>query len=109
MHTHFHRAKKKEEARKKAVYPAVFKIVDERCIFNKKDPYILGVDVLEGTLKLGTPVVIPNKAWTGDAKTQDTSTDTIEFGQVRHIRFLCSTYLTHVYLVEYAARIIFAS
>jgi translation initiation factor 5B len=64
------------------VYPAVFKIVDERCIFNKKDPYILGVDVLEGTLKLGTPVVIPNKAWTGDTKTQEQSTETIEFGQV---------------------------
>jgi translation initiation factor IF-2 len=68
----------------------VFKIVDERCIFNKKDPYILGIDVLEGTLKLGTPVVIPNKAWTGDAKTQDQSTDTIEFGQVCHV--LCLLY-----------------
>lgn len=76
------RAKKKEEAGKKAVYPCVFKIVDDRCIFNKKDPYILGIDVLEGVLKIGTPVCIPNKPWTGDAKTQETATELLEFGQV---------------------------
>lgn len=53
-----------------AVWPCLFKIVDEGCIFNKKDPYILGVDVLEGTLRLGCPVVIPSVKWTGDSKTQ---------------------------------------
>ncbi len=40
-------------------------------MFNKKDPYILGIDVLEGTLRLGTPVVIPDVKWTGDPKTQN--------------------------------------
>ena len=64
------RAKKKEEAKKKALWPCVFKIVSEQTVFNKKDPYILGVDVLEGTLKLGLPVIIPDCKWTGDAKTQ---------------------------------------
>lgn len=79
------KAKKKEEARKKAVYPCVFRIVDDRCIFNKKDPYILGVDVIEGTLKIGTPVCIPNKEWTGDAKTQEAADEILEFGQVMSI------------------------
>jgi len=79
------KAKKKEEAKKKALYPVVFKIVDERCVFNKKDPYILGIDVLEGTLKLGLPVVIPNVKWTGDAKTQAAATELLEFGQVMSI------------------------
>ena len=64
------RARKKEEAKKKALYPCVFKIVSEQTVFNKKDPYILGIDVLEGTLKLGLPVIVPDCKWTGDAKTQ---------------------------------------
>jgi len=64
------KAKKKEEAKKKALWPCVFKIVSEQTVFNKKDPYILGIDVVEGTLKLGLPVVIPDCKWTGDAKTQ---------------------------------------
>ena len=29
------------------------------CIFNKKDPIILGVDVEDGILKVGTPLVVP--------------------------------------------------
>jgi translation initiation factor 5B len=77
------KARKKEEARKKAVYPVVFKIVDERCVFNKKDPYILGVDVLEGELKLGTPVLIPDVKWTGNAATQEPAKELLEFGQAR--------------------------
>jgi hypothetical protein len=64
------RAKKKEEAKKKALWPCVFEIVSEQTIFNKKDPYILGINVTEGTLKLGLPVIIPDCKWTGDAKTQ---------------------------------------
>mmetsp|Transcript_16381 Transcript_16381/g.39083 ORF Transcript_16381/g.39083 Transcript_16381/m.39083 type:complete len:998 (+) Transcript_16381:1-2994(+) len=79
------KAKKKEEARKKALWPCVFKIVDDRCVFNKKDPYILGVDVLEGTLRLGTPVIIPDVKWTGDAKTQNPAGEVLEFGQVMSI------------------------
>jgi len=79
------KAAKKEAAKKKAVWPCLFKIVDERCIFNKKDPYILGVDVLEGTLRLGCPVVIPSVKWTGDAKTQQVSEESLEFGMVMSI------------------------
>jgi translation initiation factor 5B len=31
------------------------------CIFNKKDPIVLGVDVVEGIAKIGTPVCVPTK------------------------------------------------
>ncbi|ETV80280.1 translation initiation factor aIF-2 [Aphanomyces astaci] len=39
-----------------AVFPVVLKIIPT-CIFNKKDPIILGVDVEDGILKVGTPLV----------------------------------------------------
>ncbi|KAH8510078.1 hypothetical protein H0E87_007852 [Populus deltoides] len=44
------------------------------CIFNKKDPIILGVDVLEGILKIGTPICVPQK-------------DFADIGRIASIRF----------------------
>ncbi|KAK2737690.1 hypothetical protein FQN57_007438 [Myotisia sp. PD_48] len=46
-------AKKKEENKLQAVFPCVLKNV---AIFNKKDPIVIGVDVLEGNLRLLTPI-----------------------------------------------------
>ncbi|TKY51395.1 Eukaryotic translation initiation factor 5B [Spatholobus suberectus] len=51
---------KKREAADEAVFPCVLKILPN-CIFNKKDPIVLGVDILEGILKIGTPICIPSK------------------------------------------------
>lgn len=51
---------KKREAAEEAVFPCVLKILPN-CIFNKKDPIVLGVDVLEGTVKMGTPICVPSK------------------------------------------------
>ncbi|CAO3630905.1 unnamed protein product [Cunninghamella blakesleeana] len=48
--------KRKDQA-PQAVFPCVLKMVPG-AIFNKKDPLILGVDVIEGTLRLGTPVCV---------------------------------------------------
>ena len=42
---------KKREAADEAVFPCVLKIMPN-CIFNKKDPIVLGVDVLEGIAKV---------------------------------------------------------
>jgi translation initiation factor 5B len=42
---------KKREAADEAVFPCVLEIIPE-CIFNKKAPIVLGVDVLEGILKV---------------------------------------------------------
>ncbi|KAK0577640.1 hypothetical protein LWI29_036378 [Acer saccharum] len=51
---------KKKEAADEAVFPCVLRIVPQ-CIFNKKDPIVLGVDVLEGIARVGTPICIPQR------------------------------------------------
>ncbi|GJW24731.1 eukaryotic translation initiation factor 5B-like protein [Tanacetum coccineum] len=51
---------KKKEAAEDAVFPCVLQIMPH-CVFNKKDPIILGVNVLEGILKIGTPICIPQR------------------------------------------------
>ncbi|KAM1759582.1 hypothetical protein ACFX11_002561 [Malus domestica] len=51
---------KKKESADEAVFPCVLKIMPN-CVFNKKDPIILGVEVLDGILKVGTPICIPQR------------------------------------------------
>ncbi|XP_073053152.1 uncharacterized protein [Primulina eburnea] len=51
---------KKKKASEEAVFPCVLKIIPN-CVFNKKDPIILGVDVLEGIAKIGTPLCVPQR------------------------------------------------
>lgn len=41
-----------------AVFPCILKILPQH-IFNQKDPIIIGVEVLDGILKVGTPLCIP--------------------------------------------------
>ncbi|KAL1343421.1 hypothetical protein HN51_029807 [Arachis hypogaea] len=51
---------KKKESADEAVFPCVLKILPN-CVFNKKDPIVLGVDVLEGIARIGTPICIPSR------------------------------------------------
>lgn len=44
---------RKEESKLLAVFPAVLRPV---AVFNKKDPIVIGVDVIEGNLRLLTPI-----------------------------------------------------
>lgn len=32
------------------------------CIFNKKDPIVMGVDIVEGTARIGTPLAAQTEA-----------------------------------------------
>jgi translation initiation factor 5B len=41
-----------------AVFPAILNIIPGN-VFNKKNPIILGADVIEGSLRIGTPLCIP--------------------------------------------------
>ena len=47
--------KRKEKEGKEAVFPCVLKQV---ATFRKSDPIVLGVDVENGVLKIGTPLAI---------------------------------------------------
>jgi translation initiation factor 5B len=51
---------KRKDAAPVAVFPCVLRIVPG-AVFNKRDPIILGVDVVDGVLRIGTPlcVVVP--------------------------------------------------
>ena len=54
------KADEQEAAKFDAVFPCRLKIIPT-CIFNKKDPIVLGVEVVEGVAKLGTPLCIPSQ------------------------------------------------
>ncbi len=41
-----------------AVFPSIIRILPQH-IFNQKDPIIVGVEVVEGILKVGTPLCVP--------------------------------------------------
>lgn len=49
---------RKEEATAVANFPCIVKILPQH-IFNKKDPIVLGVEILEGSLRLGTLLTVP--------------------------------------------------
>lgn len=52
------RRRQQEEAAAVAVFPSICKILPQH-IFNQKDPIIVGMEVVEGILKVGTPLCIP--------------------------------------------------
>jgi len=51
-------ARRREEAAAVAVFPSIVKILPQH-IFNQKDPIIVGVEIAEGILKIGTPLCVP--------------------------------------------------
>lgn len=55
------RHSEKRAASADAVFPCVLSILPT-CIFNKKDPIILGCDVVEGQARIGTPLVVPGRS-----------------------------------------------
>ena len=50
--------RRREEASAIAVFPSIIKILPQH-IFNQKDPIIVGVEVVDGILKVGTPLCVP--------------------------------------------------
>lgn len=51
---------KRKDLAPQAVFPCILRIVPG-CVFNKREPIILGVDVVEGSLKIGTPLAVPSQ------------------------------------------------
>lgn len=58
LHVRFIHEEKKNAEKDLAVFPCILKQVQA---FNKKDPLIIGVDILEGVLRVGTPLAVPSK------------------------------------------------
>ena len=50
--------RRREEAAAVAVFPSIIKILPQH-VFNQKDPIIVGIEVVEGILKVGTPLCVP--------------------------------------------------
>jgi translation initiation factor 5B len=56
---------RKEKARIETIFPCTLKIIESN-IFNKKNPLVIGVEIQEGTLHIGTPLIIlPSKTYIG--------------------------------------------
>lgn len=53
------RDQKKKEA-VEAVFPCMMQVIPEY-IFHVKEPIIVGIRILDGTLRMGTPVCVPSK------------------------------------------------
>ncbi|RDA85609.1 hypothetical protein CP532_0900 [Ophiocordyceps camponoti-leonardi (nom. inval.)] len=68
--------KKKEESKMLAVFPCVLKPI---AVFNKTNPIVVGVDVIEGQLKINTPIAVVHSAQGTAAK------DIISLGRVTSI------------------------
>ncbi|RDA91040.1 hypothetical protein CP533_2551 [Ophiocordyceps camponoti-saundersi (nom. inval.)] len=68
--------KKKEESKMLAVFPCVLKPI---AVFNKTSPIVVGVDVIEGQLKINTPIAVVHAAQGTTAK------DIISLGRVTSI------------------------
>ena len=54
------KADEKESAALDAVFPCRLRIVPG-CVFNAKDPIVLGCEVTDGQLRIGTPLTVPGK------------------------------------------------
>ena len=50
--------KRREDAAAIAVFPSIIKILPQH-VFNTKDPIIVGCEIVEGILKIGTPLCVP--------------------------------------------------
>lgn len=50
--------RRRQEAAAVAVFPSIIKILPQH-VFNQKDPIIVGVEVVDGILKVGTPLCVP--------------------------------------------------
>ncbi|XP_047126991.1 eukaryotic translation initiation factor 5B isoform X1 [Hydra vulgaris] len=55
-----YKTKKRDEFKHLAVYPVKLRIMPQH-IFNTRDPIVFGVVVEGGTLRLGTPIVVPSQ------------------------------------------------
>lgn len=71
---------RKREMAPQAVFPCILKI-EPRCVFNKRSPIILGVQVVEGILRIGTPLA----ALVEEGGDHQSSSSPVKLGRVTSI------------------------
>lgn len=72
---------RKEAVKDKMIYPCTLKIL-ENCIFNKKNPLVFGVEVLEGNLHIGTHISDPiNNVYIGKVINIQNNHENVEIGK----------------------------
>lgn len=60
-----HYNERKKKAKENTVFPCILKIIEAN-VFNKKNPLVMGVEIKEGMLHLGTQLIIlPSKTFIG--------------------------------------------
>ena len=52
--------RKQEEFKHIAVFPCKLRVLPN-CIFNSRDPIVIGVSIEAGFVKIGTPICVPSK------------------------------------------------
>lgn len=52
--------RRKQESATECIWPCELRIVPG-CVFNKRDPIVIGVEVMAGSLRMGTPICVPTK------------------------------------------------
>lgn len=67
---------RKSEQGAKAIFPCLLEMVKDGC-FNQKAPIIIGVNVKEGILKPGTPLIVPGR----DSKPRIGKVESIEMNK----------------------------
>ncbi|PHU18891.1 hypothetical protein BC332_10042 [Capsicum chinense] len=84
---------KKKFVAEEVVFPCKLKIIPN-CVFNKKDPIVLGVEVLEGIAKVGTPICIQQSlvdiGRIASIMNKDKSVDSAKKGQQESIKIIGS-------------------
>ena len=50
----------KETNKDTAIFPCVLQMLGKKCVFNRKNPFVFGVSINAGKLKLGTPLIVPD-------------------------------------------------
>ncbi|PHT84620.1 hypothetical protein T459_13063 [Capsicum annuum] len=84
---------KKKLVAEEVVFPCKLKIIPN-CVFNKKDPIVLGVEVLEGIAKVGTPICIQQSlvdiGRIASIMNKDKSVDSAKKGQQVSIKIIGS-------------------
>jgi translation initiation factor 5B len=77
---YFKKLKSEQQSLSSAIFPCVLQILGEEYVYRKQDPLLIGVKVVEGLVKIGTPIAVLA------ASTDLTEGKVIELGHVVSIK-----------------------